>query len=627
MRSRDPAQHLSNDLRGDRGRPVRHPVRHLARGRRRRRGTDPPHPDPIPGQYIVTLADGVARGPAQGVLDGPSVPEVARGMALAYGLRLGHRFEHATQGFVARTDAAGARALAADPRVARIEEDARVHASGVQMNPPSWGLDRMDQRSATLDGAFRFSTDGAGIHLFVIDTGLRTTHADFAGRVDTADAYSAVGDGAGVEDCNGHGTFVTGLAAGTTYGGAKGVTIHPVRVLGCDGTGALSDVIAGVDWVTSAVEAHQKGSPKSRWRGVANMSIEAPASLTLDRSVQRSILAGVTYVVAAGNDGTDACLSSPARIDEVLTVAATDAADQRPAWSNTGPCVDLFAPGVQVTSSYLRSDTDQAAGSGTSMAAPHVTATAALLLAANDWATPADVHRMLVDERHRRRGRRPRRRHPESPALHRLPDRQRRRSAVGRLQASCRTQQRDCVFDASTSTDDDGIAAYEWSYGDGTAEIGRSKTRHRYAKDAHGALHGDPHRHRHGRPVGERDTGDRNVLVLRCLFGTLATRGSRPSALPWVRGRTASFSFREIQMLPGPSPRRPCRRGRPSPPPGTPTPTPSGRRREPAGRPPCPPRPSRSPSPGPSPRRRPGSPPPARPSGERPAASIASSSA
>jgi len=441
--------------------------------------------DPIPGQYIVTLAHGVARGPAQGVLDGPSVPEVAQGMAMAYGLRLGHRFEHATQGFVARTDANGARRLAADPRVAWVEEDAHVHASGVQMDPPSWGLDRMDQRSAALDGAFRFSTDGAGIHLFVIDTGLRTTHAEFAGRVDTADSYSALADG-GVEDCNGHGTFVTGIAAGTTYGGAKGVTIHPVRVLGCDGAGALSDVIAGVDWVTSAVEAHQKGSPKARWRGVANMSIEAPASLTLDRSVERSILAGVTYVVAAGNDGADACLSSPSRIDDVLTVAATDEADRRPTWSNVGPCVDLFAPGVQVTSSYSRSDTDQATGSGTSMAAPHVAAVAALLLAANDWATPADVHRMIVDG-------------ATVGAVVDPGDGTPNRLLYSAFQtdstddppsavftASCRNQQRDCVFDASAATDDAGLASYEWSYGDGTGEVGRSKTRHHYPKDTPG---------------------------------------------------------------------------------------------------------------------------------------------
>ncbi len=442
--------------------------------------------DPIPGQYIVTLADGVARGPAQGVLDGPSVPEVAQGMALAYGLRVGHRFEHAAQGFVARTDAAGAERLAADPRVAWVEEDAHVHASAVQMDPPSWGLDRMDQRSMALDGTFRFGTDGSGIQLFVIDTGLRTSHTEFAGRVDTANSYDAVGDGAGIEDCNGHGTFVTGIAAGTTYGGAKGVTIHPVRVLGCDGSGSLSDVIAGVDWVTAAVEDHQKGKASSHWRGVANMSIEAPASLTLDRSVQRSILAGVTYVVAAGNDGADACNSSPSRLDEVLTVAATDATDQRPAWSNYGPCVDLFAPGVQVTSTYNRSDTDQATGSGTSMAAPHVAAAAALLLAANDWATPADIQRMLVDgataDEVVDAG---------AGTPNRLLYTGFQTDAVDdppsvAFTVTCRSAQRDCVFDAGASLDDVGIASYDWSFGDGSAETGKVKARHRYPKAAPG---------------------------------------------------------------------------------------------------------------------------------------------
>jgi len=442
--------------------------------------------DPIPGQYLVTLADGVARGPAEGVLDGPSVPEVAQGLALAYGLQIGHRFEHATQGFVARTDEAGARRLAADPRVAWIEEDARVHAAAVQTNPPSWGLDRMDQRSAALDGAFRFATDGTGIQLFVLDTGLRTTHAEFAGRVDTANAYTTVADGAGFEDCNGHGTFVTGLVAGTTYGGAKGVTIHPVRVLGCDGTGSLSDVIAGVDWVTSAVEAHQKGSPKNRWRAVANMSIEAPASLTLDRSVERSILAGVTYVVAAGNDGADACLKSPARIDEVLTVAATDAADQRPAWSNTGPCVDLFAPGVQVTSSYVRSDTDQATGSGTSMAAPHVAAVAALLLATYDWATPADIQRMIVDGATAGAVADPGVGTPNRLLYSAFETDSVDDPPSAAFTASCRSQQRDCTFDAGASVDDVGIASYAWSFGDGSTATGRDRTRHRYPKNAPG---------------------------------------------------------------------------------------------------------------------------------------------
>lgn len=445
-----------------------------------------PSPDPIPGQYIVTLADGAARGPGQTVLDGPSVPDVAQGMAMAYGVRVGHRFEHAAQGFVARTDAAGARRLAADPRVARVEEDSHVRLAGVQMNPPSWGLDRIDQRSPALDNTFRFSTDGAGIHLFVIDTGLRTTHADFAGRVDTENAYDAVGDGYGIEDCNGHGTFVTGIAAGATHGGAKGVTIHPVRVLGCDGSGALSDVIAGVDWVTSVLEAHQQGKPSARWRGVANMSLEAPASLTLDRAVQRSILAGATYVVAAGNDGADACLSSPSRIPEVLTVAATDAADQRPAWSNTGPCVDLFAPGVQVTSTYVRSDTDEATGSGTSMAAPHVTAVAALLLAANDWATPADIERMIVDGATADEVVDPGTGTPNRLLYSAFLTDDVDDPPSAAFTATCRSQQRDCVFDAATSLDDAGIASYEWSFGDGTAATGHSKTRHHYSKGAPG---------------------------------------------------------------------------------------------------------------------------------------------
>jgi serine protease len=442
--------------------------------------------DPIPGQYLVLLEDGVARDPGQTVLDGPSVAEVARGMSARYGLAIGRRFEHVAQGFVARTDRAGALRLAADPRVARVEQDAWAHASGVQMNPPSWGLDRIDQRPDTLDGRFAYGETGAGLHVFIVDTGIRSSHADFGGRVATAEGFTAVSDGWGTEDCNGHGTFVAGLVGGATYGAAKGVTLHPVRVLGCDGRGSLSDVIAGIDWIATAVEAHQKGKPSERWRGIANVSLEAPASYTLDLAVRRSIAQGIAYVVAAGSGGGDACEVSPARVAEALTVAATDSADQRPAWSNVGPCIDLFAPGVGVTSSYNRSDSDQATGSGTSMAAPHATAVTALLAAAYDWATPDDLRRLVVEAASPDRVIDP---GPGSP--NRLLYSASLSDGVDdppyvTFTAQCRAAQRTCSFDAGSSVDDVGIASWLWDFGDGTVAEGRSHIRHRYPKGAPG---------------------------------------------------------------------------------------------------------------------------------------------
>lgn len=443
-------------------------------------------PAPVPGQYLVLLKDGIARVPGQTVLDGPTVAEVARGFAAGYGVTVGRSFEHAAQGFVARTDRAGALRLAADPRVALVEQDAWVHASAVQLSPPSWGLDRIDQRPGGLDGRFAYGETGAGLHVFVVDTGIRSTHADFGGRVAAADGFTAVFDGWGTEDCNGHGTFVAGLVGGATYGAAKGVTLHPVRVLGCDGRGTISDVIAGINWVAQAVEAHQQGKPSERWRGVANVSLEAPASYTLDLAVQRSVARGIAYVVAAGNGGVDACQVSPARVAEALTVAATDSTDQRPSWSNFGPCVDLFAPGVQVTSAYNRSDTDRASGGGTSMAAPHATAVTALLAAAYDWATPEDLRRLVIEAASRIRVGDP---GPGSPDLllysASLSDGVDDPPYVT-FTAECRAAQRDCTFDAGASVDDGGITSWLWDFGDGTVAEGRSRARHRYPRGVAG---------------------------------------------------------------------------------------------------------------------------------------------
>jgi len=221
---------------------------------------------------------------------------------------------------------------------------------------------------------------------YVIDTGIRSSHAEFGGRVGSG--YTAVADGQGTNDCNGHGTHVAGTVGGNTYGIAKGVSLRPVRVLGCDGSGTNSGVIAGIDWVTA-----NKTGPS-----VANMSLGGGVSAALDSAVLSSTNAGVTYAVAAGNDnGADACNGSPARVAAALTVGSTTNTDARSSFSNIGSCLDLFAPGSSITSSWNTSDTATNTISGTSMATPHVAGVIALYLQNNPSASPATVSSAVVN--------------------------------------------------------------------------------------------------------------------------------------------------------------------------------------------------------------------------------------
>ena len=296
------------------------------------------------------------------------------------GLKVSHVFEHALKGMSVELTPDEAAALAADPAVATIEPDITVHMTADQIGA-TWGLDRIDQRTLPLNLVYSSpDSGGTGVKAYVIDTGVRATHAEFGGRV--AAGYTAVADGFGTDDCNGHGTHVAGTIGGKTYGVAKRVTIVPVRVLDCFGSGTLSGVIAGIDWVT----ANNNGA-----LAVANMSLGASATPTVDAAVERLVSAGVTVAVAAGNANADACLTSPARTPSAITVGATDNTDARAVYSNFGTCVDIFAPGTDITSSWADSDTAINTISGTSMATPHVTGAAALILAANPGMTPANV--------------------------------------------------------------------------------------------------------------------------------------------------------------------------------------------------------------------------------------------
>lgn len=314
----------------------------------------------------------------------------ARDEAKDGGARVRYEYSKVFQGFAATMSGAVVGKLRSNKHVLSVEPDYEVHASDVQNNPANWGLDRIDQRLLPLDGSYGYTRTGSGVKAYIIDSGIRATHSDFGGRVSSI-GYTAINDGRGTSDCNGHGTHVAGTVGGATYGVAKQVTLVPVRVLDCNGSGATSGVIAGVDWVTGQKQANP-GLPV-----VANMSLGGGASSSLDSAVSRSITADVAYTVAAGNDNTNACNSSPARVGAAITVGASTKSDARAGFSNYGTCLDLFAPGEGIVSAVSSSDTASASYDGTSMAAPHVAGVIATYLQANPTASPASVRAAVVD--------------------------------------------------------------------------------------------------------------------------------------------------------------------------------------------------------------------------------------
>jgi subtilisin family serine protease len=335
----------------------------------------------IPNRYIVVLNDVPGLNPDVEV--GNAVSELAR----EYPGNVDRMFTHALKGYAAEMSEADALRLSDDPRVKYVEQDAEVEAQSTQTGA-TWGISRIDQRNwiYPLDTSYNYNATGAGVSVYIIDTGVLTTHPDFGGRV--IDAFDAFHDGTPISECNGHGTHVAGTAGSSTFGVAKNVTIYSVKVFPCWGASTSSDVISGVDWVTRH-GVHP---------GVANMSLGGTFSLALEDAVRSSINSGITYVVAAGNWGQNACNYSPAHLPEAITVGATDQRDYRDPATNYGPCIDVFAPGTAITSTGNQAEYPTRIMSGTSTASPHVAGAAALYLESHPSASPAEVQNYLVQQ-------------------------------------------------------------------------------------------------------------------------------------------------------------------------------------------------------------------------------------
>lgn len=346
--------------------------------------------NPVEGRYIVVLKPEAARMAGESGRKA-SVSDMATRISTAHGAGLMHSYDHVLRGFSVRADDAALARLLADPRVAYVEEDGKVSAvaaidgptTKVVQSPAAAGLDRIDQNLLPLSNSYTYNKSGAGVHAYIVDTGILATHNEYATRM--SNGYTAFTSG-GTNDCNGHGTHAAGVIGGTTYGVAKSVALHPVRVLDCFGAGTTASVLSGLNWV-----ATNRVIP-----AVAYLGFSMPANATVDNAVNQMILNGVTAVATAGSSGGDACNFSPGRVSAAITVAGSNLNDTVSPFSSLGACVDIFAPAANITSSWIGSNVAISTISGTAMATSFVTGAAALYLQTNPGASPATTSSAII---------------------------------------------------------------------------------------------------------------------------------------------------------------------------------------------------------------------------------------